>query len=126
MLYEVITGIVHVLLKGGFDIVLWEISDEALEKALAAVRKTFDYPIKQKKMTPADLDNLINAHLKTTTSLEDIKDVDLVIEAVVEDMQIKQDIWRKLDNICRADAVFATNTSALPITEMASIRNNFV
>ncbi len=115
------TGIVHVLLKGGFDIVLWEISDEALEKALAAIRKTFDYPIKQKKMTPADLNSLINAHLKTTTSLEDIKDVDLVIEAVVEDMQIKQDIWRKLDGICRADAVFATNTSALPITEMASI-----
>ncbi len=115
------TGIVHVLLKGGFDIVLWEISDDALENALAAIRKTFDYPIKQKKMTPADLNSLINAHLKTTTSLEDIKDVDLVIEAVVEDMQIKQDIWRKLDGICRADAVFATNTSALPITEMASI-----
>ena len=115
------TGIVNVLLKGGFDIVLWEISNEALEKALAAIRKTFDYPIKQKKMTPADLDNLINAHLKTTTSLEDIKDVDLVIEAVVEDMQIKQDIWRKLEGICRADVIFATNTSALPITEMASV-----
>jgi len=115
------TGIVNVLLKGGFGVVLWEISNEALEKALAAIRKTFDYPIKQKKMTPADLDNLINAHLKTTTSLEDIKDVDLVIEAVLENMQIKQEIWQKLQKICRDDVIFATNTSALPITEMASV-----
>jgi 3-hydroxyacyl-CoA dehydrogenase len=53
--------------------------------------------------------------------LEDLKDVDLVIEAVLEDMQVKQDIWKKLEGICRADVIFATNTSALPITEMASV-----
>ena len=114
-------GIAHVLLKGRFDIVLWEISDKALEKALAAIRKTFDYPIKQKKMTPADLDNLIKTHLKKTTSLEQMHNVDLVIEAVVENMQIKQDIWKKLQGICRADVIFATNTSALPISAMASV-----
>jgi 3-hydroxyacyl-CoA dehydrogenase/enoyl-CoA hydratase/carnithine racemase len=115
------TGIVNVLLKGGFDVVLWEINEEALEKALASIRKTFDYPIKQKKMTPADLENLLNNHLQTTTSLEDMKDVDLVIEAVLEDMQVKQEIWQQLQGLCGGDAVFATNTSALPITEMASI-----
>ncbi|MBW1951045.1 MAG: 3-hydroxyacyl-CoA dehydrogenase, partial [Deltaproteobacteria bacterium] len=59
--------------------------------------------------------------LTTTTSLEDCKDVDLVIEAVLEDMQVKQDIWKKLEGICRPDVIFATNTSALPITEMASV-----
>jgi 3-hydroxyacyl-CoA dehydrogenase/enoyl-CoA hydratase/carnithine racemase len=115
------TGIVNVLLKGGFNTVLWEINEEALEKALASIRKTFDYPIKQKKMTPADLENLLNNHLQTTTSLKDMKDVDLVIEAVLEDMQVKQEIWQQLQGICGGDAVFATNTSALPITEMASI-----
>ncbi len=118
------TGIVNVLLKGGFDTVLWEISDEALEKAMASIRKTFDYPIKQKKMTQTDLDNMLNDQLKTTTSLEDMKDVDLIIEAVLEDMQIKQEIWQKLEDICRADVIFATNTSALPITEMASFLAN--
>jgi 3-hydroxyacyl-CoA dehydrogenase len=115
------TGIVNVLLKGGFDCVLWEINEDALEKALASIRKTFDYPIKQKKMTPADLDNMINDQLQTTTSLEDMKEVDLVIEAVLEDMQVKQKIWQQLESICRSDVIFATNTSALPITEMASI-----
>ena len=115
------TGIVSVLLKGGFDVVLWEINAEALEKAVASIRKTFDYPIKIKKMTPADLDSLIDNHLQTTTYLEDLKDADLIIEAVLEDMQVKQKIWKKLEDICRADVIFATNTSALPISEMASI-----
>ena len=115
------SGIVNLLLKGGFDAVLWEINEEALEKGLASIRKTFDYPIKKKMMTPADLDNLLDNQLQTTTSLDDMKDVDLVIEAVVEDMEIKQKIWQQLEGICRSDAIFATNTSALPITEMASI-----
>jgi 3-hydroxyacyl-CoA dehydrogenase/enoyl-CoA hydratase/carnithine racemase len=118
------SGIVSVLLKGGFDAVLWEIDEKALDKALASIRKTFDYPIKQKKMTAADLENLLNDHLQTTTSLEDMRDVDLIIEAVLEDMQVKQEIWQQLEGICRDDVIFATNTSALPITEMASILND--
>jgi 3-hydroxyacyl-CoA dehydrogenase/enoyl-CoA hydratase/carnithine racemase len=115
------SGIVNLLLNGGFEAVLWDINDEAIEKGIADMRKTFDYPIKKKKMTQADLDGMIKKLLTTTTSLEDLKDVDLIIEAVVEDMNIKQDIWRKLEGICRPDVVFGTNTSALPITEMATI-----
>jgi len=115
------SGIVNLLLNAGYQTVLWEINDQAVAKGIASVRKTYDYPIKRKKMTPADLDSLLEKQLKTTTSLNDLKDVDLVIEAVLEDMQVKQDIWQKLESICRPDVVFATNTSALPITEMASI-----
>jgi len=115
------SGIVSVLLKGGFEAVLWDINDEAIEKGIASVRKTFDYPIKKKKMTETDLDNMIGNQLTTTTSLEDTKEVDLVIEAVPEDMKVKQDIWKKLERICPDHTIFATNTSALPITEMAEI-----
>ncbi len=115
------SGIINLLLTGGFEAVLWDINDEAIEKGIAAMRKTYDYPIKKKKMTQADLDGMIQKRLTTTTSLEDLKDVDLIIEAVVEDMDIKKDIWKKLEDICRPDVVFGTNTSALPITEMASI-----
>ncbi|HEJ84102.1 MAG TPA: 3-hydroxyacyl-CoA dehydrogenase, partial [Desulfobacteraceae bacterium] len=74
-----------------------------------------------KKMTPADLDQKLQQQLTITTSLADLKDVDLVIEAVLEDMEVKQGIWKQLDGICPAHAVFATNTSALPITEMAEV-----
>jgi len=115
------SGIVNLLLKGGFETVLWDINDAALEKGVAAVRKTFDYPIKKRKMKPADLENMLEKQLKTTSDLADLKDVDLIIEAVVEKMEIKQDIWKKLEGICRPDVIFATNTSALPITEMASV-----
>ena len=115
------SGIVNLLLNGGFETVLWDINDAALEKGVGLVRKTFDYPIKKRKMKPADLETMLEKQLTTTSSLEDLKDVDLIIEAVLEDMNVKQDIWKKLEGICRPDVVFATNTSALPITEMASI-----
>jgi len=115
------SGIVNLLLKGGFKTVLWDINSGALEKGIDSVRKTFAYPIKKRKMKQADLDDMLENQLSTTTSLTDLKNVDLIIEAVLEDMTVKQDIWKKLERICGPDAIFATNTSALPITEMASI-----
>jgi 3-hydroxyacyl-CoA dehydrogenase/1,4-dihydroxy-2-naphthoyl-CoA synthase len=115
------SGIVNLLLKGGFETVLWDIDDEALAKGVGAVRKTFDFPIKKRKMKPAELESMLEKQLTATSSLEDLKDVDLIIEAVLENMDVKQDIWQKLEGICRPDVIFATNTSALPITEMASI-----
>jgi 3-hydroxyacyl-CoA dehydrogenase/enoyl-CoA hydratase/carnithine racemase len=115
------SGIVHLLLKAGFDTMLWDISPEALDKGVAAIRKTFEYPIKKKKMTQADLDSMLEKQLKTTTSLEDAKDADLIIEAVLEDMKVKQDIWKMLEAGCKPETIFATNTSALPITDMASV-----
>jgi 3-hydroxyacyl-CoA dehydrogenase len=64
---------------------------------------------------------MIREHMTTTVSLEAVKNVDLVVEAVLEDMKIKQDIWKRLQGICKPDVVFGTNTSALPITEMSSV-----
>jgi 3-hydroxyacyl-CoA dehydrogenase/enoyl-CoA hydratase/carnithine racemase len=115
------SGIVHLLLTGGFQAVLWDINDAAVQKGMAAVRGTFDYHIKNKKMSAAELDAMLAKQLVTTSALEDIQGADLVIEAVLEDMKVKQEIWKKLEGICRPDSIFATNTSALPITEMASV-----
>jgi len=115
------SGIINLLLKGGFETVLWEIDDAAIQKGVAAVRKTFAYPIKKRKMKAEDLESMLENQLTTTTDLTDLSGVDLVIEAVVENMDIKQDIWKQLAAICPPHTVFATNTSALPITEMATI-----
>jgi 3-hydroxyacyl-CoA dehydrogenase/1,4-dihydroxy-2-naphthoyl-CoA synthase len=115
------SGIINLLLQGGFETILWDIDEGAIEKALRAIRKTFEYSLKEKKMTQAGLDGMIHDRLTTTCSLEDVKDVDLVVEAVLEDMKVKQDIWERLDEICPPYAVFATNTSALPITDMAEV-----
>ena len=115
------SGIVHLLLAGGFDTVLWEINDQALAKAVEAVRKTFAYQLKTGKLKPQQLDQLLAAKLTTTTKLEDLGGVDLVIEAVLENMKVKQDIWKKLEGVCRPEVIFGTNTSALPISEMATV-----
>jgi 3-hydroxyacyl-CoA dehydrogenase/enoyl-CoA hydratase/carnithine racemase len=115
------SGIVHLLLSGGFQAVLWDINEPAVQRGMAAVRGTFDYHIKNKKMSAAELDAMLAKQLVTTSTLEDIQDADLVIEAVLEDMKVKQGIWKKLEGICRPEAIFATNTSALPITEMATV-----
>jgi 3-hydroxyacyl-CoA dehydrogenase/enoyl-CoA hydratase/carnithine racemase len=115
------SGITNLLLSNGFDAILWDINDEAVQKGLIAIRKTFAYPIKIGKMTEEDLDRKIRDHLTTTTSLDDLKQVDVIIEAVLEDMKIKQGIWKSLQEICRPEVILATNTSALPITEMASV-----
>jgi len=115
------SGITNLLLSNGFETILWDINDEAIQKGLSAVRKTFAYPIKIGKMTQEELDRKIHDHLTPTTSLDDMKRVDLIIEAVLEDMNIKQGIWKRLEGICRPEVIFATNTSALPITEMASV-----
>jgi 3-hydroxyacyl-CoA dehydrogenase/1,4-dihydroxy-2-naphthoyl-CoA synthase len=115
------SGILHLLLASGFDAVLWDIDEAAIARGIAALRKTFDYAIKKKKMTGEDLESLIAKRLTCTTTLEDVKDADLVIEAVLENMEVKQDIWKRLEAVCPPETVFATNTSALPITEMASV-----
>ena len=114
------SAIVHLLLKSGCETMLWDINDAALEKGVASVRKTFAYPIKKRKMKQEDLESMLEKQFKTTTDLKALDGVDLVIEAVVEDMAIKQNIWKQLQGICPAHTLFATNTSALPITEMAS------
>ena len=72
-------------------------------------------------MTRADLESMLDKRLKTTTWLEDGKDADLVIEAVLEDMSVEAGGVEKARWDCRPDTMFATNTSALPITEMASV-----
>jgi 3-hydroxyacyl-CoA dehydrogenase/enoyl-CoA hydratase/carnithine racemase len=115
------SGIINLLLQGRFDTILWDINEQAIQKGLSAVRKTFAYPIKTKKMTEKDREDLMSQRLTTTSALQDLKDVDLVIEAVLEDMKIKQDIWKSLEKICPSHTVFGTNTSALPITEMAEV-----
>jgi 3-hydroxyacyl-CoA dehydrogenase/enoyl-CoA hydratase/carnithine racemase len=114
------SGIANLLLRSGFKAILWEVNDNALQRGLQAVRKTFAYPIKKGKMSPSDLDALLEEKAVLTTRIEDVAPADLVIEAVLENMEIKKSIWQQIDAVCGDHALFATNTSALPITELAT------
>ena len=115
------SGIAHMLLRFGYKAILWEVNDDSLQNGLQALRKTFSYSVKKGKMSEADLERLIADNATITTNLDDVAPADLVIEAVLENMEIKKSIWKQVDSVCGENAIFATNTSALPITKLASV-----
>jgi len=118
------SGIVQVLVQNDCDVVMWVRNiDSAAPRASAKhVDKGLSFLVKKEKITEDDKKNLLDK-IEITTKYEDLKDCDLVIEAIAEDMDIKKETFAKLDEICKEDAILATNTSSLSITEIASATN---
>ncbi len=112
-------GIAHVAAQNGYDIVLVDVDNKYLEKAIATVSKNLDRMISKEKMTEQDKVNTL-ARIKTTTDIMAIKSCQLIIEAIVEKLDIKLDLFRRLDDICPHDVILASNTSSLPITKLAT------
>ncbi|MFH1101608.1 MAG: 3-hydroxybutyryl-CoA dehydrogenase [Methanobacteriota archaeon] len=112
-------GIALVAAKTGFDVVLHDIKEEYVKKGMQSMEKFVDKSIEKGKMTP-DEKKQIFSHIKGTTKLDELKDVDLVIEAIIEDVKVKKELYTKLDSLCKKDTLFASNTSTIPITDLAS------
>jgi len=112
-------GIVEACARAGFDVIGRDINEDLVERGLSRIKGSMEYGVKKGKLAQADLEAAL-AHIKTTTTLADFKDCDLVIEAAVENMQLKKTIFTELDAITRPDALLASNTSSLSITEIAS------
>ncbi len=91
----------------------------SLDKAMASIEKDYKKLVEKEKITE-DAARAIIANISTTTDYATFADADLVIEAAVEDMQLKKDVFRELDAICKPETIFATNSSSLSITEIAS------
>ncbi|HEX74954.1 MAG TPA: 3-hydroxyacyl-CoA dehydrogenase family protein [Dehalococcoidia bacterium] len=114
-------GIAQVCAQSGYQVNLQDIKDEFVEAGISKIQKFLDGSVERKRMTQDEAD-LTSSRIKGTTDLrEAAKDVDLVIEAIVEDINIKKDVFKELDQICPEDAIFASNTSAQSITEMAMV-----
>jgi len=113
------SGIAQVSAQAGFETVVREISSELLTKGMGSVQKFLKGGVEKGKLAQADMDKTL-ANLKATTRLEDLSECDLVIEAVTEDIAIKKELFGMLDRTCRPDAIFATNTSSLSVTEMST------
>jgi 3-hydroxyacyl-CoA dehydrogenase len=105
-------------LSAGFSVSILETKQEALDKGLATLRKNYEGSVKRGKLTPEKLQQNI-ALLKPTLSYDDIKGADLVIEAVFEDMAVKQAVFEKLDAAMKPGAILATNTSTLDVNKIA-------
>lgn len=111
-------GIMHVVGQSGFNIVLREISDAAAERALAGVSAEIDDEIAKWGHTEKEKQAIL-AKIVTTKSLDDFRNVDLVIEAISEDLELKTELFRELSKVCGPHTIFATNTSTLSISNLA-------
>jgi len=113
------TGIVEVFAKAGYDVTYVTRSQPKVDAVTAAVTKSLEKAVQRGKLTEEDRDEALT-HLTGSTSLEDLATVDLVIEAVVEDLAVKRALFENLDEICKPSAVLATTTSSLPVVECAA------
>lgn len=112
-------GIVELCARAGFDVIAREINDDLLERGLRNVKASMERGVQRGKLPQADMDAAL-ARIRGATSLADLKDCDLVIEAAIENMQLKKTIFTELDAITRPEAILASNTSSLSLTEIAS------
>ncbi len=113
------TGIVEVLAKGGHEVIVRGRSTSRTEAAVAAITRSLDKAVNRGKLAEDARDAAL-ARITTTTSLDDFVDVDLVVEAVAEELEVKRGIFATLDEVCKPGAILATTTSSLPVVECAA------
>ncbi len=112
-------GIALVAAQAGFDVIIRDTTDDFVKKGISKIEKFLDKSIEKGKMTADDKKKILS-HVKGTTKLDDLKGVDLVVEAIFESVQVKKQLFKELDGICKRECVFASNTSTIPITDIAS------
>ena len=112
-------GIAIVAARAGFETLAYDVNDDALTRTAKQTRSFFGRSVERGRMTVEDRDAAL-ARMSAATELEALADCDLIIEAVFEDLEIKQGLFGRLDAICAGHTIFAANTSTLSITEIAS------
>lgn len=115
-------GILQVCAQSAFQTFGYDISKEAAHRGFSAIKKDLDNRYSKGKITAEFRDETLS-RIQIIDSLEEAKDVDIAIEAVFEDLKVKQDVFRKLDAILKPTAILASNTSALPATPIAAATN---
>ena len=113
------SGIAQVCAQAGLQTVVREVSPEIVEKGLKGIDKNLARLLEKGTINEAAKTE-IRARVKGTTSLEDLKDCDLIVEAIIEQLPVKRDLFSALDKLCPPQTIFASNTSSLTITEIAA------
>ena len=113
------SGIAQVMAAAGYDVVLMDVADGFVRKGMAAIEKNLAGGVAKGKLAEADKTATLG-RIIATTELARAKDCDLVIEAIIENKQAKMDLYRQLEEICPPHVLFASNTSSIPITELAT------
>jgi len=113
------SGIAQVAANAGFQVTVREVSPQLVEKGLQSIDKNLQRLVDKGTLPQAERDK-VRGRLRGTTNLEDLKACDIVIEAIIEQLPAKRELWNALDKICPKATIFASNTSSLSITEMAT------
>lgn len=114
------SGIAQVMAEAGQEVFLRDISDEFVNKGIMNIDKNLTRKVEKGKLTSEEKDAVMT-RIQGTTSLELAQDVSLVLEAIIENMEIKKQFYKEVDRICSPDTIFASNTSALSISELAAV-----
>lgn len=112
------SGIAQVCAQSGYEVIVSEVNEALLNKGLAAINSSLTRAVEKERITAKDKEAILS-RIKGTTSLKDFSGCDLVIEAAMENLELKKKIFAELDSVCPKHAILATNTSCLSITEMA-------
>jgi 3-hydroxybutyryl-CoA dehydrogenase len=115
-------GIAQIAAAAGLTVLLNDLKSEFVEKGLGVIKKNLSRDVEKGRKSQEEMDRILEKIVPSTT-LEDAADVDFVVEAVIENIAIKADIFKKLDAICPPHTILASNTSSLPITEIAAVTN---
>ncbi|NLU50538.1 MAG: 3-hydroxyacyl-CoA dehydrogenase family protein [Syntrophomonadaceae bacterium] len=115
------SGVAQVSAVAGYNVALQDIYSTALDKAKSGIEKSLGKLVSKGKLAEADMKAAMD-RIKFTTSLEEAcRDADLLVECVFENLELKQKMFQEFEKLCKPDAILGTNTSALPITEIASV-----
>jgi 3-hydroxybutyryl-CoA dehydrogenase len=113
-------GIAHVMALTGYQVILVDIRQELLDKAIKTIDKNLTRQVEKAKITEEQKKSALS-HIATTVKLEDVASADFVVEAATENKDLKLELFKKLDTICRPEIIIATNTSSISITVIAAI-----
>ena len=111
------SGIAQVAASAGMEVVVREVSDELCQRGFTSIEKSLA-KFAEKGTISAEQQTEIRGRLRGTTSFEDLADCDLIVEAIIENLDTKRDTFKQLDQLCKPETIFASNTSSLSITEM--------
>lgn len=117
------SGIAQVCAQSGYEVILNDISEEALDRGVSNIKRLLSRNVEKERMTEEEKNAVLSRITKSTDLEGSAKEIDLAIEAVVENIDVKKDIFRKLDANAPEHAILASNTSSLPITDIASATN---
>ena len=112
------SGIAEVAARAGYETIVREVSPELAAQGISRIESSLGRAVEKGKLAAAERDSA-RKRLAATTRLEDLSDCDIVIEAIVENLDLKKQTYRDLDGICKAETIFCSNTSSLTITELA-------